>query len=249
MAASMPAPHSFDQRRQPVRWRNQFLGMVPERDRALLLPHLQETALRLNATLCEDGDLYEYIYFPTSGMVSLVIDMSDGRSAETAMIGYDSGVGLIAGLCNVEASGRAIVQLPGSALKMSAAHFRSAAEQSVAIRELIVKFENVLQSEIKQTVACNALHGLNGRLCTWLLRSHDLCRGEMILLTQEYLAQMLAVRRTTVTIVARLLQSSGIIRYTRGRISVVDRKALEGQACECYQVMRERKQTLFSDLG
>src|SRR5262249_50532204 len=136
------------------------------------------------------------------------------------------------------AMGRAVVQLPGTAAWLSAPHFHAAAVQSQAIRDLIVRYNDLLLAQVQQSVACNALHALEGRLCRWLLQTHDCTDGNVIPLTQEFLGQMLGVRRTTVTIAARLLQSAGLIRYRRGHIQILDRAALEKLSCECYAAIR-----------
>jgi CRP-like cAMP-binding protein len=141
---------------------------------------------------------------------------------------------------------RAIVQLPGTAAWISASQFHTAAAQSPALRELIVRYNDVLLAQVQQSVACNALHGLEARLCRWLLQTHDCIDGNVIPLTQEFLGQMLGVRRTTVTIAARLLQSAGLIRYRRGHIQVLDRAALEDIACECYAVVKHNADKVFA---
>ena len=245
----MPISKSNDPRQPrvgglPSRMGNKFLDILPESDRNVLLPHVRELPLLLRMPLFGEGDTCEHIFFPVTGMVSVVVDMMDGRTAETGIIGHDGAVGLISGLYDLPTAGRAVVQLPGSALVIPAGRFRSAAADSVAMRRLIGQFEHLFITELMQTVACNALHNVDERICTWLLRSHDMCRGGTINLTQEFLAQMLGVRRTTVTISARLLQHAGVIRYSRGHVNIVDRQALERQACECYHAMHERKRAL-----
>src|SRR5262249_3328288 len=140
---------------------------------------------------------------------------------------------------------RAIVQLPGTAAWTSASQFHMAAAQSPALRDLIARHNDVLLAQVQQSVACNALHGLEARLCRWLLQTHDCIDGNVIPLTQEFLGQMLGVRRNTVTIAARLLQSAGLIRYQRGHIRVLDRAALENTSCECYAVIRQNADKVF----
>src|SRR5262249_44586253 len=137
---------------------------------------------------------------------------------------------------------RAIVQLPGTAAWTSASQFHMAAAQSPALRDLIARHNDVLLAQVQQSVACNALHGLEARLCRWLLQTHDCIDGNVIPLTQEFLG----VRRTTVTIAARLLQSAGLIRYRRGHIQILDRAALEDIACECYAVIKHNADRVFA---
>jgi len=158
--------------------------------------------------------------------------MQSGATVETATIGRGGVIGASAALGARWTFGRAVVQLAGSAAWLSAAQFHAAANECRAIRDLIVRYNDLLLAQVQQSVACNALHALEARLCRWLLQTHDCVDGDAIPLTQEFLGQMLGVRRTTVTIAARLLQSAGLIRYRRGLIHIVDRAALEEIACE-----------------
>ena len=130
------------------------------------------------------------------------------------------------------------MQLPGTGLWLSANRFREAANQSPPMRDLLVRYNDLLFSQVQQSVACNALHDLEARLARWLLQTQDCCDSDALPLTQEFLGQMLGVRRTSVTIAARLLQKAGMIRYRRGLIQIIDRLALEGIACECYSLLK-----------
>jgi len=224
---------------------NRFLAALGPDERALLTPHLRAVPLERSAVLYETGDEIEHIYFPHSGMISLVAVMQNGATVETATIGRDGVVGATAGLGAHQAFGRAIVQLPGAAMRIGASQFRAAARDNDRIRQLVVRYNDLLISEIQQSVACNALHALEPRLCRWLLQTHDCVDGDTIPLTQEFLAQMLGVRRTTVTIAARLLQSAGFIRYRRGLIQVTNREGLEKAACECHATVRQNVDKAF----
>ena len=225
---------------------NRFLATLPPHDFSLLTPHLRTTALERGAMLHEVGEDIKRVYFPHSGMISLVAVMRSGATVETATMGRAGVIGASVGLGGRSATERAIVQLAGTAAWLSAAQFRAAANQSQAIRDLIGRYNDVLLAQVQQSVACNALHALEGRLCRWLLQAHDFTDGNDIPLTQEFLAQMLGVRRTTVTIAARLLQGAGLIRYRRGHIQIMDRPALEGLACECYAAVRQNADKCFS---
>jgi len=225
---------------------NRFLAALGPQDQAFLSPHLRPVTLERGAVLHESGDAIDQIYFPHSGMVSLVAVMQNGATVETATIGRGGVVGAMAALGSRTISGRAVVQLPGSAMRMGAAQFRAAARDSERIRDLVVRYNDLLISQIQQSVACNALHGLESRLCRWLLQTHDCVDGDTIPLTQEFLAQMLGVRRTTVTIAARLLQSAGLIRYRRGLIQVVNREGLEKASCECHATVRQNIDKTFA---
>jgi CRP-like cAMP-binding protein len=196
--------------------------------------------------LQEVGEQIEHVYFPHTGMVSLVAVMQSGAVVETATIGRAGVIGASAGLGARSTFCSAIVQLAGTASWLSASQFHAAANQSQAIRDLIVRYDDLLVAQVQQSVACNALHALEARLCRWLLQTHDCVDGDAIPLTQELLGQMLGVRRTTITIAARLLQSAGLIRYRRGHIQVLDRVALENTSCECYAVIRQNADKVFS---
>jgi CRP-like cAMP-binding protein len=175
----------------------------------------------------------------------MVAVMHSGATVETATIGRAGVIGASAGLGARPTIARALVQLPGTAAWISASQFHAAAAQSQALHDLIVRYNDVLLAQVQQSVACNALHGLEARLCRWLLQAHDCIDSNVILLTQEFLGQMLGVRRTTVTIAARLLQSAGLIRYRRGHIHILDRAALEDISCECYAVVRQNADKVF----
>jgi CRP-like cAMP-binding protein len=228
---------------------NRFLATLPPHDFSLLAPHLRTITLERGVMLHDVGEEIEHVYFPHTGMVSLVAVMQSGATVETATVGRSGVIGASAGLGGHATFGRAIVQLPGSAAWLSAAQFHAAASQSQAIRDLIVRYNDLLLAQIQQSVACNALHALEARLCRWLLQTHDCLDGDMIPLTQEFLGQMLGVRRTTVTIAARLLQSAGLIRYRRGLIQILDRRALEDIACECYAAVRQNANKVFTPPG
>jgi CRP-like cAMP-binding protein len=225
---------------------NRFLATLPPHDFALLAPHLRALTLERGRMLHDVGEKIEHVYFPHTGMVSLVAVMQSGATVETATIGRAGVIGASAGLGARSTTTRALVQLPGTAAWISASQFQAAAAQSPALRDLIVRYNDVLLAQVQQSVACNALHGLEARLCRWLLQTHDCIDGNVIALTQESLGQMLGVRRTTVTIAARLLQGAGLIRYRRGHIQILDHAALEDISCECYAVIRKRVDEIFS---
>jgi CRP-like cAMP-binding protein len=224
---------------------NRFLAILPPHDFALLRPHLRTVTLERGVMLHDAAEEIERVYFPHSGMVSLVAVMQSGAVVETATIGRAGVIGASAGLGAKQSVGRAIVQLPGTAAWLSACQFYAAANQSQAIRDLIVRYNNLLLAQVQQSVVCNALHAMEARLCRWLLQAHDCMDGNTIPLTQEFLGQMLGVRRTTVTIAAQLLQSAGLIQYRRGLIQIVDRPTLEKLSCECYAVVRRQTDRIF----
>jgi CRP-like cAMP-binding protein len=173
-------------------------------------------------------------------MVSLVSVMDDGRVVETAVVGREGTVGAFAGLGPWHAFTRAIVQIPATIAVISASHFQGAVSQSECIRDLVLQYKEVLLGQVQQTAACNALHPLEARLARWLLQALDRTNEHDLPLTQDAIAQMLGVRRTTVTVVANRLQESRLIRYRRGHIIVLDRTGLEDAACECYRAIHRR---------
>ena len=190
--------------------------------------------------LQEPGDEVEHIYFPYVGMISLLAVLKDGNAIETATVGREGVVGAMAGLGLHTALARAVVQVPMAGAQIAAPMFRKAAQQSSELRNLIVKYNQVLLAQVQTTAACNALHHVEARLSRWILQTRDRTDTDRIPLTQEFLSEMLGVRRTSVSEVAHKLQAAGLIRYSRGVIEIVDRPALERRACECYAGIREK---------
>jgi CRP-like cAMP-binding protein len=166
--------------------------------------------------------------------------MRQGDAIETATIGYEGAVGSFAGLGQRRSHTRAVVQVAGSATRIAAPHFRKAVQDSDAVCKIVVRYGEMLLIQVQQTAACNALHAVEARLSRWLLQARDRLDSNTIKLTHEFLSQMLGVRRTTVTVVANVLQQAGLIRYHRGQIEIVDRQGLEARACECYEAIRRQ---------
>jgi CRP-like cAMP-binding protein len=171
-------------------------------------------------------------------MISLLAVMSDGQGIETATVGSEGVVGAMSGFGIRRGFTRAVVQAPLVASRISCTQFQAAIQKSEA--NLIVNYNELLLAQIQQTAACNALHATESRLARWLLQTRDRIDSDVLPLTQEFLSQMLGVRRTTVTLVARQLEQAGVIKNRRGRIIVMDRKGLEDMACECYAIVRDQ---------
>jgi CRP-like cAMP-binding protein len=220
--------------------RNLLLAALPDKDLALLARHLKEIPLVQGAVLQEQGDRVDQVYFPHDGIISLLAVMQQGNAIETATIGYEGAVGSLSGLGPRRSHTRAVVQVPGTASRIPAVRFRESAEESEAVRNIIVRYGEMLLIQVQQTAACNALHAVEARLSRWLLQARDRLESNSINLTHEFLSQMLGVRRTTVTVVAHMLQEAGLIRYHRGLIEIVDRPGLEARACECYEAIRRQ---------
>jgi len=193
----------------------------------------------------ERGDLFHEpntqinrIYFPHSGVVSLLTVMADGSAIETSTVGRESAIGLGAALAPARSFNRSIGQAAGRVSSIDAERLRAISRDTPRLREVIVRHADALLAQAQQSVACNALHDVEERFCRWLLTCHDRTQSDEIQLTQEFLAMMLGVQRTTVTQVAGMLQSAGLIRSSRGRVQILDRPGLERRACECYEVVR-----------
>jgi CRP-like cAMP-binding protein len=223
--------------------RNRLLAALPPTDLALLAPQLSAVAMKEGDLLQEADTPIDEIYFPMMGLVSLVTVMRAGETVETAMVGREGAIGSYAGLIPVQAPARAIVQIPGSSAAILGSRLRAAVGRSEALRHLLLEYNERLTALIQQTAACNALHGVEGRLARWLLQALDRGDNSSLALTQETLSQALGVRRTTLTLIACKFRDLGLIRYQRGRIDVVNRAALEKVACECYATLRRRSET------
>ena len=219
---------------------NRLLAALDLTDYALVRPHLSTAWFERGAILQEQEAPVSHVYFPMSGLVSLVCVMEDGHEIETAAVGRDGAVGAFVGLGRWNAFTRATVQISATCAVISESDFRAAVSRSERIRDLVLKFKEALLGQVQQTAACNALHPLEARLARWLLQALDLSDGRELMLTQESLAKMLGVRRTSVTLIAHRLQAGGLLRYRRGHIVVLDRAGLEDVACECYRAIRRR---------
>jgi len=224
---------------------NRLLAALPPGDFARLSPHLVQVDLERGRTLQEPGDRIDHVYFPLTGVISLMTLMENGAAIESAMIGPEGAVGLPAAIRPRTAVSRAVVQAKGRALRISVAVLHEVWTESPALRSLVDAHGEGVYASTTQSVACNALHSVEERFCRWLLSCHDRVEGDTLALTQEYLADMLGVQRTTVTAVARSLQDKGAIRYRRGQVDIVDRGLLEAAACECYGVLRRNYDRLL----
>jgi len=229
-----------------VAGRNRILSVLGPAELSLLQPHLKDIQFAQGIVLQEQGEPIEQVYFPHSGMISLVAVMNDGeKSIETATVGREGTVGAMSGLGPRHAFNRAVVQVAGNMARIPTAKLQAAIKASPILRDVVVKYNEVLLAQIQQGSACNAFHEAEARLCRWLLQTRDRIDSDTIPLTQEFLAQMLGVRRTTVTLIARALQKRGHVRYRRGKIEIVDRAGLEKCACECYGTVRRQIEEYF----
>jgi len=226
---------------------NRLLAALDAEDLELVTPKLVPVILEKGALLYDPGDMIDAIYFPDDCVISLMTLMESGAAIESAAIGREGALGLMAAVSPRQSLSRAIVQVPGRARRITAPHLHRAWEQSAQIRDLIDRHNEALFAHAIHSVACNALHSVEARFCRWLLSCDDRIDSSTIALTQEFLADMLGVQRTTVTVVARALQAAGLIRYRRGVVDIVDREGLEAIACECYRAVRRNYQRLLPD--
>jgi CRP-like cAMP-binding protein len=228
---------------------NLLLASLSASDIAAIQPHLKSVYLEHQKVLYEAGDRISLVYFPTTAVVSLVVGLSSGEMIEAAMVGKDGAVGASSALDGKISMGRAIVQLAGDSLICEVNELKGAALQSHSFLAQLIRHDQTLFSQAQQSAACMAAHHVESRLCRWLLRARDLSGSDTLAFTQEFLGEMLGVRRTSVTLVARTLQQAGIIKYSRGKIRILDVEALEEAACECYGTVKLHYQQLLGHAG
>jgi CRP-like cAMP-binding protein len=173
-------------------------------------------------------------------MISLLAVMGDGQAVETAVVGREGTVGAMSGLGPWRAASRAVVTVPGTAWVIETSRLQDAVRQSEHLRNIILHYKETLLAQVQQTAGCNALHNAEERLARWLLQTRDRIDSDRMPLTQDFLSQMLGVRRPTVTVIAGVLQTAGFIHYRRGYLEIIDRSGLEQAACECYDIIRQR---------
>lgn len=232
-----------------ARTRNYVLRALSGADRDALEASAQELALVSGEVLYEPDYPVDWVYFPNTAVLSVVTVMSDGRTVESDTVGYESVVGVLNALGDCRAVNRTFAQVPGSVVRIAAARLRRQADQSPGLRRLLIRHAQANLAQAHQSVACNALHNLNQRLCRWLLMSQDRTATEEVHLTQAYLAIMLGVQRTTVTEALGELRDIGLIRQGRGRIDIVDRRRMLAAACECYGTVRANIEQLVGGDG
>jgi CRP-like cAMP-binding protein len=232
-----------------IRCGNRLLAALSERDFAVLAPHLDYVSLARGRVLFEPGDEVEVTYFPClRTMASLLVVTRDGHEVEAATVGREGAIGGIVSEGHKPAFGRAVVQVAGDALAIPTAHLELAKTGSSRFGDLFSRYADALLAQMMQSVACNALHKVEARCCRWLLAAHDRAGDQIIHLTQESLAEMLGVQRTTVSTVTAELAARGLIRTRRGRVEIVDRKGLERASCECYRAVEDHFSRLLPEL-
>jgi len=229
---------------------NCLLAALPAEDLARIWRRLEVVEFGLREIVFTPGKPITAVYFPESGWISMIALLEDGSAAEIGIVGFDGIVGLPLVLGSDRATAEAMVQAPGAFLRLGAAAFQEEQERSPAFRKVLLRYTLAFQVQVAQTAACNGRHSLDQRLARWLLTAHDRARGDEFPMTQEFLAMMLCVHRSGVTVAARLFQQAGLIRYGNGQITVTDRAGLEAAACECHgTVFREFQRLLGTTWG
>jgi CRP-like cAMP-binding protein len=224
--------------------RNRLLAALPEEERERFVAALDLVALGLKQSIAEPGKPFTHVYFPLGGVMSLVMEMQEGDVVEVATVGIEGMLGVPVLLGAEESPTRVFCQIPGDAARMKAAAFVEHLKTSPKIARLLQRYAQALTNQIAQTAACNHAHAIEQRMCRWLLMTHDRVGENDFPLTQEFLAQMLGVRRPSVTVVAGMLQQAGLVRYSRGRITIVNREGLEAASCECYRRVKAEHERL-----
>jgi CRP-like cAMP-binding protein len=226
---------------------NFFLSALEPDDLAALSPRMSEVALGVAQVLFETGDKVDTVYFPGSACVSLVVVMRDGKAVETSTVGRESAVALINVMTDQPSPIRAFAQIGGSAMRVSAAAYRARLLASPKLMALSLNHVRATALQAEQGVACNITHGVHGRLARWLLMTQDRVGADSFPLTQEYMAVMTGVQRSTVSTMAGALKKAGVIDYSRGNLRIRDRAALLKHACECYSIVGEQFEELRTE--
>ena len=218
---------------------NRLLGSLPPEELDRLRPNLRPVEFTLGEVVYEFGGQLDYVFFPTTSIVSLLYTMENGTSAEMGLTGNDGVVGIALFMGGGTMPNRAVVQSAGLALRMKAKVLQDEFALGGRFQYLLLRYTQALITQISQTAVCNRLHSVEQQLCRWLLLSHDRLQTDELVMTQELIADMLGVRREGVTVAAGRLQDAGAISYVRGHIQILDREKLEETVCECYRVVKD----------
>ncbi|HTF15236.1 MAG TPA: Crp/Fnr family transcriptional regulator [Burkholderiales bacterium] len=231
----------------PSPTQNQLLAALPTADYRRLLPSLELVSLPLGRALYESGGKLDYVYFPTDCIVSLLYVMKSGASAEIAVVGHEGLLGIALFMGGESTPSRAVVQSAGSAYRLPSSILKREFARRGPMQRLLLRYTQALLTQMSQTVVCNRFHSVDQQLCRWLLLSLDRLYSDELHMTQELIANMLGVRREGVTEAAVKLQTAGLIKYSRGHITVLDRPKLEERVCECYAVVSRESDRLLPD--
>ena len=226
---------------------NRLLKSLPHEILALFEKDLRQVLLEQDVVCYEARGLIDRVYFPITGMISLFVAGGEGEIVGTAVIGREGSAGLQSGLGQQRSYSRTTIQIPGYFAVISATRFKRAVCSSAPLRDLVFRYLGALWAEAQQIAVCNAIHSVPARLCRWLLQVADANGSDLLPLKHEYLADMLGVHRSTVTVLAQVLQERGAIRSRRGRITLLDRRMLERSACKCYQAIKRERSVVQND--
>lgn len=229
--------------------RNHLLAALPDPELERLVGLLEPQTLGLGDSIYESGSKLQYLYLPTTTVVSLLYVLENGSSAEIAVVGFEGAVGVSLFMGGMTTTSRAVVQSAGDVLLLSTRHLQDEFHRGGPLQQLLLRYTQALITQMAQTAVCNRHHNVDQQLCRWLLLSLDRLRSTELLMTQQLIADMLGVGRVGVTEAAGKLQSAGIIHYRRGRISVLDRPALERRVCECYLVVKNEYDRLLPHIA
>jgi CRP-like cAMP-binding protein len=223
---------------------NKLLAVLSDKVIARLLPYLEAVSLNFKEVLYTPGKPPEYVYFPNRGVVSLLIILEDGTQAEVGLVGNEGMIGLSLLLEAETTHFQAIVQVPGDAMRLRADLFQELVKPGDAVHSLLLRYSNLRLLQFAQSAACIAHHSIEERCCRWLLMTRDRVNSDQFPITHDFLAHMMGVRRASVTVVAGMLQKAGLISYSRGRMTILDREGLEVVCCECYRVVKNEEDLL-----
>jgi CRP-like cAMP-binding protein len=227
---------------------NRLLAAMPPEEFRKLASSLERVTMPLGESVYESGETQGYVYFPATSIVSLLYVLADGGSAEIAVTGCEGLVGISLFMGGETTPSRAVVQSAGEGYRLRASVLKREFERGGALQHLLLRYTQALITQMAQTAVCNRHHSVDQQLCRWLLLSLDRLPGNKLVMTQELIANMLGVRREGVTEAAGKLQEDGLIQYGRGKITVLDRKRLEGRVCECYEVVKREYDRLLPRL-
>ncbi len=224
---------------------NHLLAALPAVEFDRLMKSLNPVKLTLGEVIYESGEQLEYIYFPTTAIISLLYIMENGSTAEIGMAGNDGLVGIALFMGGSTTPNRAVVQSAGNAFRMRSKALKFEFDLVGGFHNILLRYTQYLMTQISQTAVCNRLHSVEQQLCRWLLINHDLLQSNKLIMTHDLIADMLGVRREGVSIAAGHLQKKNLIKYVRGTITMLDRKGLQSAACECYGVVKEEYDRLL----
>jgi CRP-like cAMP-binding protein len=228
-----------------VSGQNQLLSLLVAPERARIMQLCERVHLEQRIVLYEAGDEIDEVYFPLSGMVSLVMTSEEGQTVEVGTIGNEGMLGTQLVLASGNSHLEALIQVEGDFLRMSRDDLEAELACDGGLRVVAARFAQTLADQIAQSVLCNGVHSVEQRLCRWFLMVHDRAGTDEICLTQHFVAQMLGVRRPSVTVAVGMLKKAGLVTYSRGRLGILDRKALEEGACECYDTVRQQTERML----